>query len=282
MKPIRIYRKFNNPSFPLEATSYPIRRIMESYVNIHWHPEPEMLYAQEGTYEIYSENGNFILNEGEICLIPTGRIHAIRSLAAYGTYWSIRFSMDLIQMPDNHFFQLSFVEPLKSGTLMIPDKFTTEQGLTSKAKEAILQIIEGNQNQQFIALLTFCLEILPACKTMSQKRDLQKSHDATRACIQYMDANYRSKITLAELAEHVHLHPNYLCAIFKRNSGQTIVEYLNILRVGKARNLLNKGKLSIAQVAEQVGFSDIDHFSRTFKQHYGISPSAFRKAYNEN
>ena len=282
MKPTRLYRKYSDPSFPLQLKNYPTRRIMPSYMNIHWHPEPEFLYVQEGEYEIYSETGNFLLHAGEITLIPTGKIHAIRSLCESGQYWSISFSMELIQLPDTHFFQQSFVEPLKSGTLQIPPKFTTQNGLTPKANEAIDQIIRGDQNQQFIGLLTFCLEILPVCKRIYKKRDLHQSNNATAACIDYMEANYRSKITLEELANHVHLHPNYLCAVFKQNSGQSVFGYLNNMRIRKARLLLTKGNLSITQVAEYVGFSDVDHFSRTFKQQMGISPSAYRKAYNEN
>ena len=282
MKPMRLYRKFNTPSFPLKVTPFPIRRVMPGFVNIHWHPEPELLYAQDGEYEIYSDNGNFLLHSGEICLIPTGKTHAIRSLSSTGNYWSISFSIELIQMSESHFFQQNFVGPLKSGTLHIPPKFTETNGLTPAAKDALTQIINGSQNQQFISLLTFFLEIMPFCEQISQKRDLWQSSNAVAACIAYMETNYSGRITLEDLASHVHLHPNYLCAIFKRNSGQTIVAYLNTLRVRKARELLTKGKHSVSQIAELVGFADADHFSRTFKHIYGISPSAFRKTYNEN
>ena len=282
MKPIRIYRKFNNPAFPLAITHYPTRRFMPEYINIHWHPEPELLYVKTGDYEIYSEQGNFTLHAGEICLIPTGKVHAIRALCPQGNYWSITFSMDLVQMPETHFFQKSIVEPLKSGTLQIPNKFIPGKTLSPKATASIEEVLQGDQNQQFLGLLSFLLEILPACKQVAEKRDLRQSHNATAACIAYMEANYRSRITLDALAEHVHLHPNYLCTVFKQHAGQTIFAYLNTLRVRKARTLLNKGNLSIAQVAEQVGFTDIDHFSRTFKSLTGISPSAYRKTYNEN
>ena len=281
MKPTRLYRKYNDPSFPMQIKDYPTRRIMPSFINIHWHPEPEFLYVQEGEYEIYSENGNFILKTGEVTLIPTGKVHAIRALTSTGLYWSISFSIELIQLSDNHFFQQTFVEPLKSGTLQIPQKFTPDTGLTQVAMNALLQIMNGSKYQQFLGLLTFFFEIIPLCKHNHQKRDMRRSHDATAACIRYMEANYSSRITLDELAEHVHLHPNYLCAVFKRNSGQSIFQYLNTLRIHKARMILNKG-MSISQVAEHVGFADMDHFSRTFKQITGISPSAYKKAYSEN
>ncbi|MBE6981005.1 MAG: helix-turn-helix transcriptional regulator [Ruminococcaceae bacterium] len=281
MKPMRLYRKFPDPSFPLQLTYYRVRRIMPNFTNIHWHPEPELLYAPEGTYEIYSDSGNFTLLAGEVCLIPTGKIHSIRSLTPSGQYWSISFSIDLIQLPESHFFQKSFVEPLKNGNFQIPDKFTAKD-LTSNALQALQKVVTGKQNEQFLGLLTFFLEIQPLCKLVPTTRNLRQCHDAIASCIRYMETNYASRITLEELANHVHLHPNYLCAAFKRNSGQTPFAYLNVLRIRKARALLMQGRLSIAQVAEQVGFADTDHFSRTFKQIQGISPSAYRKTYNEN
>lgn len=282
MKPIRLYRKFNDPSFPLTLTLYPTRRIMHSYVNVHWHPEPELLYIQDGDYEIYSEKGDFTLHTGEICLIPPSKVHAIRALCPTGNYWSICFSIDLIQMADMHFFQQAFVEPLKSGALQIPNKFSQQKGLTPKATASIHQILHGDQGQQFLGLFSFLLEILPVCRKVTKNTDLRQSSNATAACIRYMEANYSTRITLQELAEHVHLHPNYLCSVFKRNAGQTIFAYLNTLRIRKARTLLAKGNLSISQVAEQVGYADIDHFSHTFKQIIGISPSEYRRTYNEN
>lgn len=281
MKPIRIYRKFATPEFPFQCTFYEPRRIMPSFTNLHWHPEPELLYASEGEYEIYSDAGNFYLLSGEVCLMPTGKIHAIRSLKPKGQYWSISFSIDLIQLPERHFFQKNFVELLKNGTLQIPAKFTAAD-LTPKAVQALEEMTHGDRNGQFLGLLSFFLEIMPLCKHVPTSRSLHQSHDATAACIQYMEANYSSHITLEELANFVHLHPNYLCAVFKRNSGQTPFAYLNTLRIRKARLLLNQGQLSIAQVAEQVGFSNIDHFSRTFRQIQGISPNGYRKAYNES
>lgn len=278
MKARRIYRTYTNPSFPLYVMAYHPRRIMESFVHIHWHPEPELLYAREGEFEIYDEKGNFLLHPGEVCVIPTGKVHAIRCLCPSGEYWSISFSMDLISMSDIHFFQQELVAPLKDGTLVTPNKISPTPNIT----HALESILYGSREQQFIGLMTFMLELLPLCKRNTQHRDIKQAHGAVEACIQYMETNYASRITLEALADHVHLHPNYLCAIFKSRSGQTVFEYLTSLRIAKARRLLNKGNLSVTQVAEKVGFNDTDHFSRTFKSHVGISPSAYRKAYNEN
>ena len=282
MKPIRIYRKFNDPSFPFQVSDFPTRRIMASFMNIHWHPEPEILYVLEGDYEIYNENGNFTLSAGEIALIPTGKVHAIRSLCPTGHYWSISFSINLIQLPESHFFQQSFVEPLKSGTLQIPNKFTPQTGLTSKATDALQQILQGTQNQQFLGLLSFFTEIQPLCKRNNQKRDLQQSHDATAACIRYMETNYSARITLEELAEHVHLHPNYLCALFKEHTGETVFEHLTRIRVESVAYLLRENDIPISKAAELSGFNTESLFYQKFKQIMGVTPSAYRKKHRNN
>lgn len=282
MKTRRIYRKYSDPAFPLHVMKFEPRRIMSSFVNIHWHAEPELLYAQQGEFEIYDENANFLLHSGEVCIIPSGKTHAIRSLNPTGEYWSISFSVDLISMHDNHFFQQELVTPLRTGFLLLPNKITPESGLSSKAAAALNDVLHGNRQEKFLGLMAFWLEILPHCKRKTQQQEINQNHSAVEACIRYMDANYASRITLDELASHVHLHPNYLCAIFKSHSGQTVVEYLTELRISKARHLLSRGNISISQAAERVGFNDLDHFSRTFKSIVGISPSAFRKSYRDN
>lgn len=282
MKTRRIYRKYSDPAFPLHVMKFEPRRVMSSFVHIHWHAEPELLYAQQGEFEIYDENENFLLHSGEVCIIPSGKTHAIRSLNPTGEYWSISFSMDLISMPDNHFFQQELVTPLRTGSLLLPNKITPQSGLSSNAIAALKDVIYGKREEQFLGILRFWLEILPLCKRNTQQQETNQNHSAVEACIRYMDANYASRITLDELAAHVHLHPNYLCSIFKGHSGQTVLEYLTALRIAKARYLLSKGNLSISQAAEQVGFNDTDHFSRTFKSLVGISPSAYRRAYRDN
>lgn len=95
----------------------------------------------------------------------------------------------------------------------------------------------------------------------------------TLACI---EADYAKKLSLNVLAEQVYVSPVYLSNLFKKTLGQTITEYIQKVRIDRARELLRDSSLAIADVAEQVGYTDIKYFAQVFKKATGVTPNAFR------
>ena len=94
---------------------------------------------------------------------------------------------------------------------------------------------------------------------------------------QYMLSHISSKITLEEISQEVHLVPNYLCAIFKKSTGKTVMQYLAEQRIDLAKRLIITSSAELYKIAESCGFSDYNHFSHTFKNITGISPVSYRK-----
>ena len=96
-------------------------------------------------------------------------------------------------------------------------------------------------------------------------------------CIQYIGEHYSEPITLREAAEHVYLTPPYLCRIFKKETGVTFNEYLNRIRVNKAKELLANRKLRLTDISLLVGFEDQSYFTKVFKRITGMLPSVWRE-----
>lgn len=282
MKTRRIYRKFSDPSFPLLVQCDKRLQPLPNFTYIHWHPEPELIYVEHGEYEIFDEDGCYSLSTGEVCFFPAAKVHAIRSLLPGGQYWSVSFSMELICLSETHFFQKEIVNGLRSGTLTIPRKLTAELAIMPKVIDALNLICKGSREERFLGILSFLIAVQPVCTKGVQTRQTGHNHSAVETCIQYMNTNYASHITLEELAALVHLHPNYLCAVFKKYAGTTVFDYLSSLRFRNARRLLRQSTNSVSQIAELCGFRDIEHFSKRFKTISGMSPSAYRNMYNEN
>jgi len=96
-------------------------------------------------------------------------------------------------------------------------------------------------------------------------------------------ANYiRSRIDEEEVsredaAGHVFLHPDYLDRLFKRETGQSVTEYVVNLRMTTAQELLLHSDLSVGAVAARVGYTNLSHFSRRFRKFSGLSPNEFRQ-----
>ena len=95
--------------------------------------------------------------------------------------------------------------------------------------------------------------------------------------IRFIHANLCSCITVESLADKFHFHPNYFIKFFKKHTGASPLQYINKARIEKAKLLLKSTSLSITEITEKTGFGDIYHFSRSFKNYTGYSPSDFRK-----
>ena len=98
--------------------------------------------------------------------------------------------------------------------------------------------------------------------------------------ILYVNENYNSKLSLENLAEHVHVSPVYLSSLFSKTVGKTLMEYIQHVRIEKASILLKNPDLSLLDVAERVGYPDTKYFSQVFKKVTGITPSMYRNQIN--
>lgn len=104
----------------------------------------------------------------------------------------------------------------------------------------------------------------------------QQDHVVTRV-IQYIEMNYSSTCTLQAVATHVHVTPNYLSHLFKKETGQGFSQYVSKRRIDKAKLLLHSTRQSMADIAELTGFDNSSYFTTVFKQMTGISPREYRK-----
>jgi two-component system, response regulator YesN len=95
--------------------------------------------------------------------------------------------------------------------------------------------------------------------------------------LQFIQLNYGRDINLPQVAAHVKLSPNYLGNLFKKELQVNFIEYINELRIGKAKELLLGTYLKSYEIAERVGFTENTYFSKVFKKIVGASPNEFRK-----
>ncbi len=93
----------------------------------------------------------------------------------------------------------------------------------------------------------------------------------------YIKNNLERKITLAELSWNLHLSTVTLTEHFKREYGETIMEYTTRKRMERAKNLLLSSKEPLSPIAQKCGFSDVEYFSRTFKKFFSLSPGEWRR-----
>ncbi len=104
-----------------------------------------------------------------------------------------------------------------------------------------------------------------------------KKLEAVELAIEYMEAHFREKCTLDDIAKHSHFSSVYFHGLFREAVGKTPFEYLNCLRLEEAKRLLLTQNLDISEISELCGFSSQSYFNYVFKKETGMTPTAYRR-----
>lgn len=93
---------------------------------------------------------------------------------------------------------------------------------------------------------------------------------------EYIHEHFSEDISVAEIAEQLYVTPNYFSRVFKKQTGMGCLEYINQVRMEKAKELLRNSRRLAYEIAEIVGFKDANYFSIAFKKYTGFSPTEYR------
>ena len=102
------------------------------------------------------------------------------------------------------------------------------------------------------------------------------SSDVIRQTIRQVNDNFGHKITLQTIAGLLHVNPSYLSMLFKEEMGLTFTEYLNAMRVKRAKQMLAGTNLSVVDISLKSGFADQSYFTKVFKRAEGLTPRDYR------
>ncbi len=108
-----------------------------------------------------------------------------------------------------------------------------------------------------------------------QARTRAYSH-LTLKILDYLHQNFRKYITLNDVGQAVFFSPVYCDAVFKKDTGSTVIDYVLTLRIEESKKLLLNENSDIKEIAEAIGFHSSNYYSRVFKKRVGCTPSAYR------
>ncbi|CAM4331067.1 response regulator transcription factor [Paenibacillus tarimensis] len=157
---------------------------------------------------------------------------------------------DILTQDFKHLRACSY-EDLKPGAILLMD---TAEELESWA------LAKG---RDFIALFTGWMQ--------------EKQDNVVQRAIRYIETHYHESCSLQSAAAYVHVTPNYLSNLFKKETGTGFTNYVNTYRVEKAKALLAGSRLRMTEIAGRTGFDNASYFTAVFKQLTGRSPSEYRK-----
>ncbi|MCM3747110.1 response regulator [Paenibacillus pasadenensis] len=118
---------------------------------------------------------------------------------------------------------------------------------------------------------------LPGAVSLIRRPSRPIYREEVQAVIEMMQREYATPIKVSDLARRVGFSENYLSVLFKKETGEKIVDFLTKIRMQKARELLMNPSLKIYEISERVGYTDSNHFSKYFKKMEGLFPLEYRR-----
>ncbi len=206
----------------------------------------------------------------------------------------VEHSMDKVTEGTLKMLDIKFViheKKLQEKVNLLPLLLTSEDQYAPFLVERIRK--EGKQKQVFYKemtglLLTELLINLVRENLPGESREKPSTYEPDaeaspllRRIMEYIHKNFASKIHLETLADGLGYNKNYLCQKFKKDVGMTIADYIQNYRIQKAKELMVYSDYDLKQICEKVGFENIYHFSRVFKQQEGVPPGAYKKREKE-
>ena len=161
-------------------------------------------------------------------------------------------------------------------------RFSIEGGMNEEdaytASDLYIQRMDHCQDEESVIalyrdMLTFFTH------TMANLKKESVFSKPVTLCMDYVYHHLHQKITTETLAEHAKLNPNYLSSLFKKETGQTISQYITEQRMIAARNMLLYSDTSIAEISFILSFNTQSYFTKVFRQTYGFTPKEYRKRF---
>ena len=160
------------------------------------------------------------------------------------------------------------------------------QALRAGARDYLRKPIGVDQLRQMVVTLTGVRS--PSTHTAPElvsEDSAEVAADAARAvhrgicrALVFAERHFTESITLSDVAREASLSRFHFCRLFHRETGLPFRQYLQELRVRRARALLADAGLTVTEVAYAAGFNDLSHFDKVFRRVTGVPPSGYRKA----
>ena len=216
----------------------------------------DLTYCLEGYMEYIYEDKLVVLHSGDAILFPQGsyrqRLYTENS-SQYASF-NVQFKEDFIPPFSGH----------------LPQCVRSDTGL-------MLEIFCRDFNSASPMRHKKCASIFSYLYYQLMETVIEKENPHIHAVKQYVFSNLSRTLTLEEAAEEVHLAPTYLCALFKKHTGQTFVEYVLAQKMEYAKRLMVVKELSLCEIAENCGYEDYKYFSYSFKKITGMTPTEYRR-----
>lgn len=223
-----------------------------------------LAYAKSGTALYHFQNGVQTVGKGTVLLIPTGETYSARSDA--NDPWSF-YSVGFPLSPAD--------EASRELLARLPRSFRYSDSLRMAENFAELCRVWQMKNTGYrLKCRSLILDILHTLLYDAERlRNYSAHYQRLVEIISLLQEQYTERFSAEQLSALAGLSPSHFRALFKNLTGLSCVQFQNRLKIDRAKDLLLSGSCRVSEAADAVGFTDINYFSRIFKQMTGKNPS---------
>lgn len=252
----------------LSIEAYNFKGVMQKFPN-HFHDYYVIGFIEKGKRHLSCKNKQFIIETGDLILFNPGDIHTCEQIDDRALdYRCINIKENVMK---KIIFEITGKEYLPNFKAVV--LFHNE--LVSSLRELHLMIMKEEKNLKKEELFLFIIEqLIREYSNLVSDTTMQEASTEIKTVCDYLENNYMENISLNQLSNLTGLSKYYLLHSFTKQKGISPYNYLQTIRIGKAKKLLEQGDMPI-DVAFKTGFTDQSHFTNFFKKLIGLTPKQY-------
>ena len=249
---------------------------------VHSHKFIEIMYIRKGSCDVYVDEVRFRLEPGDFILLNglvPHRLHVDKKTRCKVLCLEFYFKKTGRVKYSIH----TVYEHTKEARKFLSEKHqVVKLKDTEEVYSALMDIyreIERNELMSNIIIETAFCNFLVKLSRLFCENDKLSDNPSNRYisnAISYMNNNYYEEVTIEQVADSINLNVSYFHKIFKKETGTTPMNFLNSIRINKAKIFLERSDIPIIEICNFVGFNSRQYFSCAFKHETGLTPRQYR------
>lgn len=277
--------------FPHIASCVELDKYPERYVPWHWHSTLELFYIERGSLEYCTPQGKQVFLAGSGGLVNSNVLHMTKLQPGVDNNIQLIHLFDpvLISGGKGNEIDKKYVTPLTNDTAIDILALFPDNPEHKIVLELIKESFSLNENDKFYEirlrekLSEIWIRFLEISKDkVREKVVYEKSNSQIKQMMIYIQEHYSEKISVAQLADTVHLSERGCYRVFRECLHMTPVEYIRNYRVQMACQMLMKEEKSLTEISNACGFGTSSYFGKIFKEDIGCTPLAYRLKWQNN
>ena len=234
------------------------------------HPMMELTYVDQGSLHSVVEGQDILLKQGELVLYGANQWHMQYADIGVAPRF-VTLTFDLVQGDLNHLLKRKLTASQQVVTLL--QKMLQEQ---EKMDTYSNDVILAQMNLLLLYLLRS--EMSPKVGKLQTSNAVHSENEIIRQAQQYISAHIREKLSVPLVARQVDVSPSYLTALFHKNLQISPGEYIRRTKLQESKQMIRENNLNFTEIAAALQYSTVHHFSRQFKEKFGITPTEYAKS----